>query len=372
MGAETKIAWCDRTFQPWIGCQRVSPGCQHCYAEAFDKRVGGATISETSAGVTMTHKALRWGPTAPRTRTSAAYWRQPLAWDKAAAQAGVRSRVFCASLADVFEARLELVEWRTQLLDLIARTPHLDWLLLTKRPENVAALLRQSLMVLEGTTAGTFTDAAIMLRLWLDGVGTDDGKPHPPANVWLGTTVEDQKRANERIPALLSVPARVRFLSCEPLLEPVALPMFCLCGCGKTVEAALAEPSPLNREQREASMRTGLGIDWLIIGGESGPKARPFNVAWARALVRQGRSAGAKVFVKQLGSNVRTRNDDNLIGDFEEGGWFLNAPQIEENVNGYREGHQGAEVRVRLVARAGEDPAEWPEDLRVREFPESK
>lgn len=346
MGENSAIQWTTHTFNPWVGCQRVSPGCQHCYAESYDKRVGGAI--DPRDGV----KKLRWGPTAPRVRTSAANWRKPLAWDKAARAAGRRDRVFCSSLADVFEDRPELADWREDLFGLIASTPSLDWLLLTKRPENIARLWPEAMAEPEGTG-------------WL-------ACPRPGAyswpNVWLGTTVEDQQRANERIPELVKVDAAVRFLSCEPLLGPVTLPKFCLCGCGKTAEAALAEPSVLNRDQREDGMRTGLGIDWVIIGGESGGNARPFNVAWARSLVAQARTAGASPFVKQLGANVRTRNDDSLISDFSEGGWFLNADwQIEEHVHGFREDHQGAEVRVRLRDRAGGDMAEWPEDLRVRE-----
>lgn len=304
---DSKIAWTHHSFNPWIGCQRVSPGCTNCYAEAQDQRwKPGAT---------------RWGPTAPRTRTSASYWRQPLAWNRAA-EAGTRARVFCASLADVFEDRAELAEWRLELLRLIHQTPHLDWLLLSKRPENIRDMLLRAGEAIRYADARAGDDET-RDWLWRWVVGGD-----APPNVWLGTTVEDQQRANERIPALLDVPARVRFLSCEPLLEPLDLSAF-------IGGPYVGLPGDVVHDNYNA------GIDWLIIGGESGPKARPFDMAWARSLIRQGRAAGAKVFVKQLGANVRACED-----------------------------HQGAEVRVRLVARAGEDPAEWPEDLRVREFQE--
>lgn len=367
MGKNSSIQWTHHTFSPWIGCQRVSPGCEHCYAEAYDKRVGGAKLPDGT-------KSLRWGPKAPRVRTSAANWRKPLAWNLAAEKAGERHRVFCSSLADVFEDRPELVPWRAELFDLIARTPHLDWLLLTKRPEHITPLLRSTLAFFEANR-GSHCDAAITLRLWLDGVG-NDGKPWPPPNVWLGTTVEDQQRADERIPALLEVPAAVRFLSCEPLLDRVDLKMWPMhwhwdFRFRSPEEARAAGAMAELRPQALVAAGLGLrrGIDWVIIGGESGPKARPFDVHWARDLLRQCRSAGVAPFVKQLGANVRTRNDDGLVSDFDEGGWFLDPDRVEEHVNGYREDHQGAEVRVRLVDPAGGDMAEWPEDLRVREFP---
>jgi protein gp37 len=308
MGEASTIEWTDATFQPWIGCQRVSPGCTNCYAETFDRRVGGGV--DPADGV----KKLRWGPTAPRTRTSKAYWRGPVNWNKHAAAAGVRRRVFCASLADVFEDRPELVLVRRDLFELIDATPSLDWQLLTKRPENIARLMPAR------------------------EVG---GYEWPRLNVWLGTTIEDQQRANERVPKLLEVPAVVHFLSCEPLLEAVTLPKL-------------------------------RGLDWVIIGGESGGGARPFDVAWARSLVRQAVDLGAKPFVKQLGAYVRTRNDDSLICDFSEGGWNLDPGQVEEHLAGHRDDYQGAPVRVHLHDRAGGDPTEWPEDLRVREFPEAR
>jgi protein gp37 len=176
MSANTGIAWTDHTFNPWWGCQRVSPGCEHCYAETFDHRLGGK----------------HWGPQAERRFFGDAHWNEPRKWNKAAREAGVRKRVFCASMADVFEARDDLNGERLRLWQLIEETPWLDWQLLTKRPENVAKILTAR---------------------WLE---------NPRPNVWIGTTVEDQKRADERVPELLKVPAAVRFLSVEPLLERVS------------------------------------------------------------------------------------------------------------------------------------------------------
>lgn len=300
---KTKIAWADYTFNGWVGCTKVSPGCQHCYAESYDKRVGGVPKSGGQ---------LRWGVGAPRTKTSEAYWRQPLRWAKEATAAGVRPRVFCSSLADWLDPEVP-DSWRLELLDLIARTPELDWLLLSKRPEQWRGALGRAIDVWPTTPGGAAGE--VLAQAWLDG--------KPPRNVWLGVTVEDQFRADVRIPLLLETPAAVRFLSCEPLLEPVDLSAF-------MGGPYVGLPGDVVHDHYNA------GIDWSIIGGESGPKARPFNIAWARDLVRQGRAGGAQVFVKQLGAN------------------FFMSPR----------------VRVPLKARAGEDPAEWPEDLRVREFPE--
>ncbi len=290
--AETTIQWAHYTFNPWVGCQRVSPGCENCYAEAYDKRVGGVPKRQrTDPSVAE----LRWGPKAPRVRTSESYWKQPLKWNREAEAAGERRRVFCASLADVFEDRDELIPWRRELFELIDATPGLDWLLLTKRPENIMGMLPWG-----------------WVNAMLHGL--------VPPNVWFGTTVEDQRRANERIPQLLSVPAAVRFLSCEPLLEPVDLSFW------------------LDEDENGFSWRTGNAIQWVIIGGESGNGARPFHTEWARALIAQCREGDVAPFVKQLGSEAVAAGRDQLS-------------------------------LLRMKDRAGGDPAEWPEDLRVREFP---
>lgn len=317
MGENSSIQWTHHTFNPWIGCQRVSPGCEHCYAEALDKRWGGVLVD----GV----KALRWGPKAPRVRTSPANWKKPLAWNRSAEKAGERHRVFCSSLADVFEDRPELVAWRAELFGVIAQTPHLDWLLLTKRPENITSLWPA-------------VDFPVGARCYRPG---SDWWP----NVWLGTTVEDQQRANERIPALLEVPATVRFLSCEPLLEPVDLSYW------------------LDEDKNGFTWRTGNAVQWVIIGGESGHGARPFDVGWARDLVRQCRVNDVAPFVKQLGAKP--------LGFCRVGPF--NGCDDADFCDLYDAGEStytcGAECRLRLEDSSGGDMAEWPEDLRVREFP---
>lgn len=237
MGADSKIEWTHHTFNPWWGCQRVSPGCEHCYAETFSKRVG----------------LKLWGPTNERRFFGDKHWAEPLKWNRDAERSGERRRVFCASMADVLDDRPELVDPRARLQSLIIDTPWLVWLLLTKRPQNALRLLSEDF---------------IPMGVW-------------PANVWLGTTVEDQTRARERIPHLRDTDAPVRFLSCEPLLGPVTL---------SPVELA--------------------GVHWVIVGSESGPGARPMAIEWARSLVNQCVDAGVPVHVKQI-ANPKDRKGGN-------------------------------------------------------------
>ena len=319
MGTHTAIEWCDFTFNPWRGCAKVSPGCTNCYAEAMSKR---------NPAVLGT-----WGKDGTRAIGTDAYWRQPLKWNRDAAKAGERRRVFCASLADVFEDRPDLVEPRFRLFAIIERTPALDWLLLTKRPENIE-------------------------RLWPAGSVGLLGAP----NIWLGTTVEDQDRADERIPRLLATPAAVRFLSVEPLLGPVDL---------FDVDGVASQADPLGPFPAEK-------IDWVIVGGESGPGARPCDVDWIRSVVGQCRKAGVPCFVKQTGAYVTDRNDagfdamSEVWADGEDAGRPVRPgawPEPLDVEDDEYQDHQGASVRVRLSDRKGGDPAEWPTDLRVREFP---
>ena len=267
MGAITPIAWCDATFNPWVGCLRVSTACDRCYAAALSWRYGW----RDGKGCDL------WDVHADRKRTSSAYWRGPLRWNERAQAEGTRRRVFCASMADVFDNQVP-TSWRIDLWSLIRSTPALDWFLLTKRPQNIRNMLP--------------TDWAA-------------GWP----NVWLGTTTENQEEANRRIPHLVATPAAVRFLSVEPMLEPVDVAPWLVLSSHK-------ERAP---------------ISWTIVGGESGGGARPMHPDWIRSLRDQVQAAGAKLFVKQIGSNHTF--------------W--------PNVTG-----------------KGEDPAQWPADLRVQDFPQ--
>ena len=219
MAENSKIEWTDHTFNPWVGCTKISPACEHCYAESWAKRTGGAALWQGE-----------------RRRTTPANWRKPLKWNVDALASGVRPRVFCASLADVFDNQVPQ-EWRSDLWHLIAETPYLDWLLLTKRPQLVG---------------------------WMAPNAIWSGWDH----IWLGTTVENQAEARRRIPHLQAAPARTRFLSCEPLLEAI-------------------DPDLT-------------GIDWLICGGESGGGARDMDPAWARSLRDDCAATDTAFFMKQM------------------------------------------------------------------------
>ncbi|NKC33469.1 phage Gp37/Gp68 family protein [Falsiroseomonas selenitidurans] len=273
MGENSAIEWCDHTFNPWIGCTKVSHGCDHCYAEALaTNRLGVA-----------------WGPQAERRRTAASTWHQPAAWNRRAEREGKRARVFCASLADVFDNQAP-AEWLADLLDLIRLTPHLDWLLLTKRPQMILARLRAAL---ERLAQGTGRDDLVAwLAAWISG--------HPPATVWLGTTVENQAEADRRIPHLLAVPAAKRFLSCEPLLGPVSLhPMDQPGGWEELRPLYRIAPGDFDGDGDPIAPRGR--IDWVISGGESGPAARPSHPDWHRSLRDQCAEAKVPFFFKQWG-----------------------------------------------------------------------
>lgn len=266
MGEITRIAWCDATFNPWIGCLRVSPACDRCYAAALSWRYGW----RDGEGRDL------WNTGAERKRTSSAYWRAPMRWNQCAQAEGRRRRVFCASIADVFDNKAP-ASWRSDLWSLIGSTRALDWFLLTKRPQNIRHMLPAD---------------------W------GEGWPH----VWLGTTTENQQEAERRIPHLVAIPAAARFLSVEPMLEPV------------DVAPWLASPSGDGKAP----------ISWIILGGESGGGARLMHPDWVRALRDQVRGAGARLFVKQIGSNHA----------------------LWPGVTG-----------------KGEDPGQWPADLWVQDLP---
>lgn len=269
----SKIEWTTHTFNPWVGCTKVSPGCLNCYAEAdMDHRRGFA----------------RWGKGNPRRKTSQTNWKEPLKWNEKAKGLKERPRVFCASLADVFDIEVP-VEWRHELANLISRTPHLDWMILTKRPENFKPWVNFGLF----------------------------------SNVWLGVSVEDQKRADERIPILQSSPALVRFLSVEPLLERIDISKYLphwacqtchsrVCSHELDLENQLCTPGCRSKWAVEHGHNTTGKIDLVIVGGESGSKKRPFEADWARELKAQCQAVGVPFFMKQM-DKVRAIPDDLMI-----------------------------------------------------------
>lgn len=240
MAKDSPIEWTHHTFNPWWGCLRISQGCKHCYADTWAKRFGDDL----------------WSAGSQRRFFGEAHWREPLKWEREARLTGERRRVFCASMGDVFEDRPELDAHREKLWDLIERTPNLDWLLLTKRIENVARQVPWT-------------------HQW-------------PSNVWLGATMENQSAANERAELLLETNAAVRFVSAEPLLGPLDLSRWL---------------SPALKRR----------IDWVIAGGESGPEARWMNPLWPISLRDQCLQYGVAFHFKQWGHWAPAEHIEGLI-----------------------------------------------------------
>lgn len=333
MSEQTGIEWCDSTFNPWLGCTKVSPACDHCYAERDTRRFG----------------RVEWGAGKPRVRTSAANWKLPERWDREAfaecPECGWRGefraaklvdveaisqcpkcdceyleasrrRVFCASLADWLDNEVP-IEWLVDLLDLIRRTPNLDWLLLTKRIGNWRARLREAAM---NCKARAMETGEPIDNLWMWISEWANGR-NPPANVWLGATVINQDEADRDVPKLLAVPARVRFLSIEPMLGPIRLDIE-HDWLGRSAGGPFCPDCPergvgidpvdhrgcLGEITDEAPYE---GLDWIICGGESGPHARPMHPDWVRSLRDQCAAAGVAFMLKQWGE---WREDDGTGG----------------------------------------------------------
>lgn len=273
MADNSKIEWTTHTFNPWWGCTKVSPECDSCYAETGAIRYGW---SETGSHFPI------WGKDAQRRFFKDAHWNNLIKWNEAAKLANERHRVFCGSYCDILEDRPDLDEHRARLATLAEHCLHLNFLFLSKRPQNFRR----------------------MFPLWRDGF---------PSNVWAMTTVGCNSSL-WRVDALREVPARIRGLSIEPLLEDLGT---------------------LNLD----------GIHWVIVGGESGHGARPMDLAWVRDIVQQCKTAGVACFVKQLGAFPVSVD--------------IRVPNLER-------------WRIALNDRKGGDMLEWSEDLRVRQFPEAR
>jgi protein gp37 len=356
----TSIEWTSRTWNPVRGCSRVSEGCRHCYAETFAAR----NLPEMRSPTTGEPFAVRT-PAGPRwtgrVELIPSKLDEPLRWRKP-------QRIFVNSMSDLFHESLP-ERAIADVFGTMALASRHTFQILTKRPRRMRDLLAPGPLTALGD--------------------------HPLPNVWLGVSVEDQATADERIPILLETPAAVHFVSYEPALGPVDFKRLLTAGesdnpiggsehsriDGDVPAARVAAPQQqrprwdksTGHEQGDQgadrpAVRT---LDWLIVGGESGPGARRFNVAWARSVVRQCKAAGVAVFCKQLGADVIDRNDAGFDGS-EPDSWpeeFDWSDRVEHNIDGYRDDYQGAPVRVHLKSRKGGDTKEWPRDLRVRQFP---
>lgn len=273
MAKASKIEWTDATFNPWIGCEKIAPECDNCYAATRAKRVGEPEL---------------WA--GQRRRTTEAYWGGPLKWARTLpAELGRRPRVFCASLADVFDNVVPSA-WRADLFRLIRATPELDWLLLTKRIGNARRMIEEALV---------------------DGHLLTSREPFWPwPNLWLGITAGTQAAFDRDVPKLLATPAAVRFVSMEPLLEPVNVrriglrpnlwldPLTGAHSCFGPSWNELNRGAPLPPPLPPMLQHT---LDWLIVGGESGPGARPMHPDWARAIRAQCADVCVPFLFKQWG-----------------------------------------------------------------------
>lgn len=337
MAETTKIQWCHHTFNPWRGCAKVHTGCENCYAEKEAKRF------PKNRGI--------WGHRGTRVKAADATWAEPLRWNIAAAAAGERRRVFCASLADVFEDwqgdvvdhqgrilhrcnycgsnwaagdkppcecgrdhavnRLTMNEMRRDLFAMIDRTTWLDWLLLTKRPERIGECWYP--IIQRNANGAEVHDHVTLLR----------------PNVWLLTSVSDQATAERMIPRLAN------WRHCAPVL-------------GISVEPMIG---PINFGGYRGLLEE---IDWVIFGGESGHHARPCNLRWILDGINQCRNEDAAPFMKQAGGYPLVNHDDDELAD-----WARKRTHLEH----------AHVIEVYLRDKKGGDLAELPEALQVREFP---
>ena len=309
MSDKSAIEWTDATWNPVRGCEKVSPGCAHCYAETFAERFRGVPGHPYEQGFDLR--------LVPEKLT------EPLSWKKP-------RRVFVNSMSDLFQDGVP-DDFIDRVFAIMALTPQHTYQVLTKRPERMHAYMnapdvRQRVALAAAKIDG---DPApeMVVRFW------------PLLNVWLGVSVENQHFADERIPLLLQTPAAVRFISAEPLLGPVDL-------------SAYLPVLTIGGVEMER------WLDWVIVGGESGPKSRPFDVAWARSIIAQCKAAGVPVFVKQLGARVQIASSP--LAEWHGSVRLLAGP------NG------GMGRVIGLQDKKGGDPAEWPTDLRIREFPEAR
>jgi protein gp37 len=294
----TKIQWTEETWNPIRGCSRVSEGCRNCYAEEIAARFSGPGQAYEGLA-TRINRDARW---TGKVRFIEKRLDEPLRWKKP-------SRIFVNSMSDLFHEKVK-DEWIDRIFAVMATAGQHTFQVLTKRPARMADY------------AQALADGRRGLPpVWDERLRRERHWQGLPPNVWLGVSVEDQATADERIPLLLKTPAAIRWVSYEPALGPVDFSSW------------LAD-----------------GVDWIVVGGESGPGARRFDLAWARETIAQCRAAGVAVFVKQMGSRPIVRRHPVPLD-----GW--------EPVTG-----QNGQA-IRLKNTKGDDMAEWPKALRVRDYP---
>ena len=343
----TSIQWTDATWNPTRGCSRVSAGCENCYAERtaarfqWAGRVRGNGVAPQSQGLPGPyHGLVTVGPKGPRwtgaVRLVPEKLSEPLGWRKP-------RRVFVDSMSDLFHEAIP-EDYIAAVFGVMAACPQHSFQVLTKRPERARQWF-----------SGEFDNCKSTCS-WFDRAGLQRGcgsafdpDAWPLPNVWLGVSVEDQATADERIPLLEEIPAAVRFVSYEPALGPVDFERIprALFDRSEAIRRCMAGPVAMNREQADATLAEPF-VDWVIVGGESGPGARPFDVAWARSTIAQCKAAGVPCFVKQLGSGMR----------------------LHTGAGRGRYVHDGPDSRLVFHNSKGGNPSEWPKDLRVREWPE--
>lgn len=309
MGDQSKIEWTDATWNPVTGCTRVSEGCRNCYIErtpAF--RIAGRKFAHGTTGVQLHPERLY----------------QPLKWKRP-------RRIFVNSLSDLFHEDVP-DDFILECLTVMAIAKHHTFQVLTKRPHRMLELVAK----------WCAEDIYLYWHAFSGEPREIDSWPLP--NVWLGVSIEGQATADERIPILLQTPAAKRFVSAEPLLGPVDLSAWARCACTSDGE--------------HCALCLSGGLSWVIVGGESGPGARPCDLAWIRSIKDQCKAADVPVFVKQLGT-VPMMNEQEWSA--RNWAWLLRASHRDRVPSGH--------VPLKVEDRKGGDWDEWPEDVRVREFP---
>lgn len=337
MGDRTGIEWTDASWNPLRGCSRVSEGCRHCYAEQVAARFSGP--GQPYEGL-ATRGPARW---TGKVRLVEEHLADPLRWTKP-------RRIFVNSMSDLFHESVP-DEWIDRVFAVMALAPQHTFQVLTKRPERMRAYLSPSFLRYGSiiAAASRLRDAAP--RLCRIGISNPTVVHFP--NVWLGVSVEDQRTADERIPLLLQTPAAVRFVSYEPALGPVNFDR-CLPGPGPTERASAL----IRWSGTSPCSAPSTGLDWIIVGGESGPGARPLDVVWIDETERQCRAAGVPLFVKQFGARPYVSNVN--LYDWPDDVEFIDPPP---------EVSAAGAAGLKLRDRKGGDMSEWPESLRRREFP---